>query len=70
MAILLDSSVIIAFFNKRDKNHKRALELTEKALIDHYGTIFISDYVFDETVTYLLKRQKKRYCNKSRKLSI
>ncbi len=58
MAVLIDSSVIIAFFNKRDRNHERALELIKDALMNNYGSIFILDYVFDEIVTYLLKKTK------------
>ena len=59
MAVIVDTSVIIAFFNKRDKNHKRAISLLKDAMMKHYGLLFISDYVIDETVTYLLKRTKR-----------
>ncbi|MCD6514653.1 MAG: type II toxin-antitoxin system VapC family toxin [Candidatus Odinarchaeota archaeon] len=59
MAVIVDTSVIIAFFNKRDKNHKRAISLLKDAMMKYYGLLFISDYVIDETVTYLLKRTKR-----------
>ena len=59
MAVIVDTSVIIAFFNKRDKNHKRAISLLKDAMMKHYGLLFISDYVIDETVTYLLKRIRR-----------
>jgi len=59
LAVIVDTSVIIAFFNKRDKNHKRAISLLKDAMMKHYGLLFISDYVIDETVTYLLKRTKR-----------
>jgi len=59
LAVLIDSSVIIAFFNKRDKNHRRAVDLLKEAMTHNYGLIFTSDYVIDETVTYLLKRIRR-----------
>ena len=59
MAVIVDSSVIIAFFNKRDKKHERAINLLRYVIQNFYGILFVSDYVIDEVVTYLLKKTKR-----------
>ncbi|MBS7635654.1 type II toxin-antitoxin system VapC family toxin [Candidatus Bathyarchaeota archaeon] len=52
--ILLDSSLIVAYFNKSDLNHAKALKVIgdlEKGL---YGKPIITDYIFDEVLTVML----------------
>ena len=51
MSVFIDTGVFVAARNMRDINHKRAVELLEKAIKGEYGEIFTSDYVFDEAVT-------------------
>jgi len=56
MSVFIDTGVFVAARNARDINHKRAVELLEKAIRGEYGEIFTSDYVFDEAVTVALVR--------------
>jgi len=55
--IFLDTSFLVAFYNKGDKDHLKARRFISKA---KEGNIFIiSDYIFDETLTVLLVRGGK-----------
>ena len=56
MSVFIDTGVFVAARNTRDINHKRAVELLEKAIRGEYGEIFTSDYVFGEAVTVALVR--------------
>ena len=56
MSVFIDTGVFVAARNARDINHKRAVELLEKAIRGEYGGIFTSDYVFCEAVTVALIR--------------
>lgn len=51
MSILLDTSFIFAFFNKKDEYHEAANKIMQKLKEGLFGKIFLSDYVFDEFVT-------------------
>ncbi|MFO7835078.1 MAG: PIN domain-containing protein [Candidatus Thorarchaeota archaeon] len=53
MAVFLDSNVIIALLNSRDKNHTRARNLLTKLKRPEYGTRITIDYVLDEVLTTL-----------------
>lgn len=55
--IMLDSSFLIAYHNTKDKNHRQASELMPKIAAGEYGNVNITDYVFDETATYLAAKQ-------------
>jgi len=55
--ILLDSSVIIAFNNKRDFYHSKAIKLINE-LIGKKEELCISDYIFDECATVFMLRLK------------
>lgn len=55
--ILLDSSFLIAYHNTKDKNHGHAAELMPRIASGEYGMVNITDYVFDETSTYLAAKQ-------------
>jgi len=57
MEIFLDTSFLVAFYNKRDKNHSKARRLISEA--DKQTTFVISDYIFDEILTVLLVRGGK-----------
>lgn len=53
--IFIDTSALVALFDKSESRHSKAvtrLQLIKK----HKLTLFLSDYVFDETVTTLLSR--------------
>ena len=52
MEIFLDTSFLVAFYNKKDKNHSEARRLISEA--DKHTSFVISDYVFDEILTVLL----------------
>ncbi len=57
MEIFLDTSFLVAFYNKRDKNHSKARRLISD---ENKSTVFvISDYVFDQILTVLLVRGGK-----------
>ena len=52
--VFLDTSFIIAFYNKKDKNYKEARKIIKKSMEKNNQTIFIySDYIFDELITLL-----------------
>lgn len=57
--ILVDTGIIAAFYNIKDKNHIRANELLDHLRQGNYGTGIITDYVLDETVTLLHIRTKR-----------
>ncbi|MGQ9722029.1 MAG: type II toxin-antitoxin system VapC family toxin [Candidatus Jordarchaeum sp.] len=56
MSIFIDSLIFVAFHNTRDKNHDKALKLIKKAVSGEFGTIYTSDYIFDESFTTALNR--------------
>ena len=51
MSIFVDSCVFFAMYSKNDVHHAEAVRLLEFALSGRGGTVYTSDYVFDETVT-------------------
>lgn len=56
--IILDTSFIVAFYNTRDENHKKAVKLMKDIIKGKYGNLYISDYIFDESVTVIFIRLK------------
>jgi len=56
MTVFLDTGIFVAFHNTRDTNHTRALELIKTLVKGELGTVYTSDYVFDEAVTVALVR--------------
>jgi len=78
VAVFIDTNIFVAARNKRDINHKRAVDLLKKALKGEYGHMYTSDYVFDEAVTVALVRTGRpdiaidigRFILSSRKLRI
>ena len=61
MAVFIDTGIFVAARNKRDVNHKRAINPLRAALKGDYGAVYTSDYVFDEAhyenVCYRLYRE-------------
>jgi len=56
--IFVDTGIFVAYVNKRDVNHKRAVEILEDIMRGKYGKAYTSDYVFDEAVTFALLKTK------------
>jgi predicted nucleic acid-binding protein len=52
----LDTSVFVAFSNKKDKDHAKAKALLDRLRKGEFGTPYTSDYIFDEAVTVALVR--------------
>lgn len=57
MGIFLDTSFLIACANAKDENHAFAAALQDRIKQKEFGQCFISEYIFDEFVTFL--RAKK-----------
>lgn len=56
--IFLDSSFLISVEVETDQNHAEAIRIRNDIIKGKYGKIFISDYIFDETVTVTFGRMK------------
>ena len=56
--IALDSSFLIAFKVRNDAHHERASALMKQVASESFGKPFITDYIFDETVTGIFVRSK------------
>jgi predicted nucleic acid-binding protein len=52
MEIFADTSFLVAFYNKRDKNYQEARNFISES--DKNIAFIISDYIFDEVLTVLL----------------
>ena len=57
MSVFLDTGFILALANDTDQYHKTALKLSELMENNEFGSVFTSDYVFDETVTLAMVRK-------------
>ena len=55
--IVLDSSFLVAFHNKRDSHHKTASALMERFLEGEWGKGLLLEYVFLEVTSVLLSRR-------------
>ncbi|MDI6902404.1 MAG: PIN domain-containing protein [Methanocellales archaeon] len=55
--IFLDASVIVAYKNADDFNHKRAVKIYEKIGENKFGRAMTSELVFSEVVTVLALRK-------------
>lgn len=60
MSVFLDSSAIVAYYNKRDQHHERAIEILTEVFNEKYGLIYTSDYILDESVTVAWMRTKSK----------
>lgn len=52
----MDSNVLIGAFNPRDQYHVKASKLVEQIDEGGLGQVIVSDYVFDETLTFVRRR--------------
>lgn len=57
MGVFLDTSFVVALANADDKNYGRAQSVKAKITKKELGQPYISDYVFDELVTFLKARR-------------
>jgi predicted nucleic acid-binding protein len=55
--IVLDSSFLVAYHNRRDVHHEKAIEAMEKLVAGEWGPALLHEYVFLEVVTVLLARR-------------
>lgn len=58
--ILIDTNVLIAFYNIDDALHERAVELMRKIDAGEFGPACISDYVFDEAMNVCSARTNRK----------
>ncbi|MHA1266054.1 MAG: type II toxin-antitoxin system VapC family toxin [Candidatus Helarchaeota archaeon] len=78
MGVFIDTSGFVAVRNENDINFNPAMKVMHSLLKGEYGSIYTSDYVFDEATTLALVRtQKKRlsidignYILKSKKIAL
>ncbi|MBI5393537.1 type II toxin-antitoxin system VapC family toxin [Candidatus Woesearchaeota archaeon] len=57
MAVILDTSFIIALTLEEDSDHMRAVALNNQLKTGRFGTTFYTDYILNEALT-LLRRKK------------
>lgn len=55
--VFIDSSAFIALYNKKDISHEEA-QLKASEALKRRARIFTSNFIIDETLTYLLTRAK------------
>ena len=56
ISILIDSSVLISAYNKRDMNHEKGQKILHEIESGKFGEWLISDYIFDEVVTVMFSK--------------
>ena len=59
MVIIIDASVFVAYANKDDIHNKRAQEITRLIIAGRYGRALTTDYIFDETISVVLRKSNK-----------
>jgi len=57
--IFLDSSFLIAYKIENDSHHAEAKKIMSEIVSGNHGRVFISDYIFDETITVVFARSRK-----------
>jgi len=57
IVLILDSSFLVAYHNKRDAHHPAAARIMERLLAGEWGRALVLEYVFLEVVTVLLARR-------------
>ena len=66
MTVFIDSNIIIALLNSRDRNHSRSKELVRELKDPKFGMRIANDYVLDEVVTTLwMHTHRKSIVNKA-----
>jgi predicted nucleic acid-binding protein len=62
--IVLDTSFVVAFHNRRDAHHDRAAEVMERFLAGEWGRGVLLEYVFLEVVTVIAARRGQASANR------
>lgn len=57
MGVFLDTSFLVALANADDGNHRSAQSIKARIVNKEFGQPYISDYIFDELVTFLKARR-------------
>lgn len=60
MTVLVDTNVIVAFIVKSDIFHDKAVGLLERLKSNEFGGLYITDFVFDEVLTLIWIRTKRK----------
>lgn len=60
MTIFVDASVFCAYANLDDVHHQKAKKIMNNIVSGKYGHGITTDYIFDETVTVVLRRIDKK----------
>ena len=58
MSVLIDTCIFVALSNRRDMYHDRARKLIEECMEGKFGRPYLSDYIFDETLTTTFVRTR------------
>lgn len=66
LSIILDTSFLIALNNAKDMNHSSAQLVKSRLKEREFGQCYVSDYIFDEFVTFLMA--KPFYLNKIKEI--
>jgi len=56
MAVFIDTGAFMAYRNKKDVYHSEADDLLRRALQMEFGSIFTTDFIYDETLTLAMVR--------------
>lgn len=56
--IFLDTNVIVSYAIETDTNHIKADKIMSEISSGKYGNLFISNFIFDESVTVIFVRSK------------
>ena len=56
MAVFIDTGAFMAYRNKKDVYHSAADDLVRRALKGEFGSIFTTDYIYDEALTLAMVR--------------
>ena|SRR3989338_2928021 len=57
--IFLDTSFLVSVEVETDQNHQKATEIMGEIISGRFGDLFISDYIFDETVTVTFGKSRE-----------
>ncbi len=60
MAIIVDANIFCAFANKDDIHNEKSTKIIKEIISNKYGKPLTTDYVFDEILTFLLRRSDKK----------
>ena len=56
MVVIIDTGFLLALRNDKDDFHNMVKNVMKEMLQNKFGTILVSDYVFDETITLAMIR--------------